>query len=153
MGGIGFIPWAPGTWGSLISIPLLLIVREGLTGSVPMKIAELIVLFGIVFWLSLQAMPAATGADDPDQSFVVIDEFLGMYVSALPLMLSGAIQTVPFAAAFLLFRIFDIWKPLGIGAMDRQGTYISVLLDDVLAGIAALVVLLLLSYFGLIPIV
>ena len=76
-----------------------------------------------------------------DAPEIVIDEVAGMWVALLPVAFGAAGAGVAAAAlwpgwvaAFLLFRIFDIWKPGPIGRADRMGTPLGVMLDDLVAG-------------------
>ena len=72
-----------------------------------------------------------------DQSFIVIDEVAGMMVALFPLMMVSEFSWELALIAFLLFRFFDILKPLGIRTIDRMNTPLSVMLDDVVAGVFA----------------
>lgn len=80
---------------------------------------------------------AATGRHDASE--VVIDEVAGQWTALLALPIAGAgLSLQAAAAAFVLFRLFDIWKPGPIGWADRRlGGGLGVMVDDVLAGIAA----------------
>ena len=84
------------------------------------------------------------GEEDP--SSFVWDEFVGMWVACIPL----AIIDFPLMwlfISFLLFRIFDIWKPLGIKVLDRKQGAFYVMIDDVLAGMFAAIAVIFLSFF------
>lgn len=82
-----------------------------------------------------------------DSSKVVIDEVGGMFVSVL--LVPVSVYTI--LAGLILFRFFDIVKPLGIRRMERFKGGWGVMLDDLLAGVYANVVLQLVIYFNLIP--
>jgi len=81
---------------------------------------------------------------DHDPSEIVVDELVGQWIAFLPVSIGaahvGADLTVlwpGWIAAFLLFRLFDIWKPGPIGWADRKGDARGVMLDDVIAGVFA----------------
>jgi phosphatidylglycerophosphatase A len=84
------------------------------------------------------------GQADHDPSEVVIDEALGQWIALLPVIWGAAQAGVQPAAlwpgwiaAFLLFRVFDIWKPGPVGWADRKEGALGVMLDDVIAGLLA----------------
>ncbi len=133
-GGVGLFPIAPGTLASLVALfPAWGIVR--VAGSVALGIAG-VLIFSLGVWAA-GAYSRDQGIADPGQ--VVIDE-----VAALWLIL--AFLPLDFAAyllGFLAFRIFDIVKPWPIGWADRNVSGgIGIMLDDLLAGIYALLVTL-----------
>lgn len=132
--GAGTLPGAPGTWGSLASVLLLwpIAVTAGFAGLV------MAVLVGslLCLWVADEA-EQAWGVDPPN---MVIDEFAGQAVALLWLPLQGNIPADLFwlLAAFLLFRLFDIMKPLGIARLQHFPSGFGILLDDLLAGFYAL---------------
>lgn len=141
--GSGFSPRAPGTAGSLVGLAI---------GCALLAISPWLLLCGTAIAASggLAATREATGqpllgtskgADD-DPGWVVIDEIAGQMLTMLALprpSLAGA------ALAFGLFRLFDIAKPGPIGWLDRQGGAVGIMADDILAGLFAALVLLLLE--------
>lgn len=131
VGVAGLAPRAPGTWGAAVAALLAPIWFLPLPWS-----GRVLVLAGIFFVGSLAATRAEEllGCKDPSQ--VVIDELLGMWIALLPFTAPSISLVV---AAFVFFRIFDIWKPWPVGASEywmRDGY--GVMLDDVLAGLLAL---------------
>lgn len=137
--GAGYIRPAPGTWGSLAALPAawLIYMAVGPVG--------LVVGAGLLYALGIYVINAELkGQDDHDPSWVVIDEVVGQWIALLPVAF-GAYRTgisplllwPGIVSAFLLFRLFDIWKPWIIGKIDARGDAIGVMLDDVLAGIFA----------------
>ena len=84
------------------------------------------------------------GKDDHDPSGIVIDEVAGQWLAFLPVSVGAAHTSAALTAlypgwiaAFVLFRLFDIWKPGPIGWADRRGDSLGVMLDDILAGVIA----------------
>lgn len=139
--GIGFLKPAPGTWGSLAAVALaVLAYQAGLALLVPGG-CMLATIAG--FW----AVPrAVAGKDNSDPSEIVIDEVAGQWLAlcftVLPLW-NHQVADLFLAAwpgwvvPFLLFRLFDIWKPWIIGQADRRGDAVGVMLDDLIAGLFA----------------
>jgi len=135
----GYLRPAPGTWGSLAALPLAWLIYEA--GGYWL----LIVLGVVLFFAGVKAtehMAAETGDHDP--SCVVVDEVVGQWVALLPVVIGASNAQVEITAlwpgwlaAFVLFRLFDIWKPGPIGWADRKETAVGVMLDDVFAGIFA----------------
>ena len=132
--GIGHLPYAPGTFGSLFG---LLVGGALTTTSQPYSLWMAI---GIVTLLSVIFVPLYLkihpGKKDPSE--VVIDEVLGQLIALL-----ACENMAEMALAFGLFRLFDIWKPWPVSWADKMGgtltqDTIGIILDDVLAGLLAL---------------
>jgi len=148
--GAGCLRPAPGTWGSLAAIPAAWLLHA-LGGYVALFIG-LIAAFVIGWW----ATAAATrGKDDHDPSEIVIDEVAGMWIALLPVSIGASHADVSFWAlypgiltAFLAFRALDILKPGPIGMADRRHDALGVMLDDVIAGIGAAIIVGALAYFA-----
>jgi len=133
----GYIPFAPGTFGTLTALPLCYLLSFGspVTGAV--IIVAVIVL---AVWLA-GASEKLLGRKDP--GCIVIDEIAGMLVTmaGLPFTFFTA------AAGFVLFRILDILKPFPIRTLERKipgGT--GIVIDDVVAGIIANITLRIILY-------
>lgn len=156
--GSGYLKPAPGTWGSLAGLAAWLLLASGLraTGwrwhSWLMVLAPL-ALTALAIWAADRVVKES-GHKDP--SYIVVDEWAGMWLALTPLLLTSTVQPQPWSlwaarlvAPFLLFRLFDIWKP---GLVDKaQGLPggLGVVMDDVLAGLlAALIVLPLDQWLG-----
>ena len=138
-GYVGHMRPASGTWGSAAAIPVAWLLH--LAGGPVLLALATALLFVAGLWASAGFM-RATGTHDPSE--VVVDEAVGQWIALLPISIGAAHAGVPFTAlwpgivaAFFLFRGFDIWKPGPIGWADRQPGAMGVMLDDVLAGIAA----------------
>lgn len=136
-GGVGYFPRFPGTLGSLVGVALFFVLR-GLP-MVPYGIT-LTALFFLASW-------ASTGAEfffqKKDSQKIVIDEVMGMLVTLTAIPFSwGAV-----VLGFVLFRIFDIWKPFPIRLVqDRCPRGWGVVGDDVVAGVYANLAIRLLIY-------
>jgi phosphatidylglycerophosphatase A len=135
--GVGFLPRAPGTWGSLIAIPIAHIV---------VTLWDVSGLLGFALGVTIAGVHAAgetarlRGIGDPPE--VVVDEVAGQSIALLPvyaLAPAGAplVRIGAVLGAFVLFRILDVWKPGPIGALERLPAGWGVMLDDVLAGLVA----------------
>ncbi len=145
--GIGLLRPAPGTWGTLAALPLAWALHV-LAGPVGV-IAGLVAVFLAGRWAVDRA---AAGEADPDRSEFVIDEVAGMLLALLPVTVGAWARGVDvlalwpgWVAAFLLFRLFDIWKPGPIGRADRMHTPLGVMLDDIWAGVFAAIGVVLLA--------
>ncbi|MGV8079152.1 MAG: phosphatidylglycerophosphatase A [Syntrophales bacterium] len=124
--GLGYVPVAPGTAGTLLGIPLFLVLYPL---SPPIFLAALIGCTGSAFWITGRAERIF---QEKDSQKIVLDEIIGF------LWTMGFISPTPahLAAGFLLFRLLDITKPFPAGFLQRKapGGY-GVVLDDVAAGI------------------
>ena len=151
--GIGRLRPAPGTWGSAAAVVLAVLIAQAGAGWF-LPIATLLAA-GLGFWAVPRAI--ATSADK-DPSEIVIDEVAGQWLAmcftVIPLWRHGVaiLDAWPaFVVPFLLFRLFDIWKPWLVGRADRRGDAAGVMLDDLWAGLFAGVVSVILAgiYHGL----
>ena len=126
---LGKLPFAPGSWGSLGALILWIF----LPFSYLLQMFMIIILFSIGV-LSSKKMAAAMNDHDPSE--VVIDEAVGMWIALFMLPHSITIYTM----AFILFRIFDIFKPSFIYRVQNLPGGWGIMLDDVLAGIFTLLI-------------
>ena len=125
--GVGLIRPAPGTWGSLAA--LLIWYFAGFLHSSIHIVLPIFILFS---WLVCSQ--ASQDSQSKDHSSIVIDEVAGMLV-ALSFVPYGIIT---YACTFLLFRLFDIWKPWPISLADKNVKGgLGILLDDLIAGLFA----------------
>ena len=133
--GIGFISIAPGTFGSLCAIFVWYVFIDFLS------IFYFIVLF--LFVLSVSFYFTGNYLDNykkKDPSEVIVDEFLGQ---SIPLLFIVSFNIYEVLIAFVTFRFFDIYKIYPINKMeDLKGSY-GVILDDIVAGIYSLIILML----------
>jgi phosphatidylglycerophosphatase A len=132
--GSGWLPWAPGTWGSLAALPFAWAIIAYGGGPGTLALASLVV-FGLGCWAAEIAV-RATNTDDP--GWIVVDEVVGQWLT----LLAAPFSPIGFTAAFLLFRLFDIWKPWPVRWADRKlGGGVGIMADDVLAAAYAAAVL------------
>jgi phosphatidylglycerophosphatase A len=126
--GAGLSPWAPGTLGSLVALPLYLVLAPLAVSYYLLLLAALLVL-GV--WLTAQAERDFGVHDHPG---IVWDEIVGQLL-ALTL---APVSAVWLLTGFGLFRLFDIWKPFPIRWLNNHvpGGW-GIMLDDVAAGVAA----------------
>jgi len=134
----------PGTWGSAVTVVLWAAISHALPVSmrIPANIALAIAVTLIGIPAATQAA-RATGIKDPQ--FVVIDEVAGQLIALIAVPLAW--QT--FLAGFILFRAFDIVKPPPVRQLEKLPEGTGIVLDDVAAGIYALIVMQLLLRLGL----
>ena len=122
--GVGFFPVAPGTAGSAVALLIGAALMSGPQWLLPLG-AVLAAVAGY------RAIPHAVADPNADPGWVVIDEVAGQWVAMLGL---AGISATGLAAAFLGFRILDVWKPGPVGWADRQPGVFGIMADDILAG-------------------
>jgi phosphatidylglycerophosphatase A len=124
----------------LVALPLAWAVRAK-CGAAGLATAVALLL-GLGCWAAGRAATAC-GVRDPGS--VVVDEIAGQWLT----LVAAPLDPIAYALAFLLFRLFDIWKPWPVGWADRQvaGGF-GIMLDDILAAGYALVVLLAVRAIG-----
>jgi len=137
----GTVPVAPGTIGSLVALLLGYLVFAALG---PWGFAAIWLAATLAGTWSIAVESSRTQSHDASE--IVIDELSGQWIAMFPALLDGRLW--PLLAAFALFRLFDITKPGPIGAADRWHTPTGVMLDDILAGIAAALVLLVITWLS-----
>ena len=137
--GTGYLRPAPGTWGSLVALPMGWLLHT--LGGFPLMLSATVLAAAAGWWATIQ-MTRDTGDHDPSE--IVIDEVVGQWVALLPLSYVtwsrglDILQLWPgILSAFVLFRLFDIWKPWLVGWADRRQDALGVMLDDVIAGVFA----------------
>jgi phosphatidylglycerophosphatase A len=138
--GVGLIPIAPGTWGSLAALPFAWAISS-LWGATGLAIAIAVVFFA--GWWAAAVVAKTSSVKDPGA--IVIDEVAGQWL----VLLAAPRDPLAWVLAFLLFRIFDIWKPWPVRWADRDITGgLGVMLDDLLAAVYAALVLSVLLAIG-----
>jgi phosphatidylglycerophosphatase A len=134
--GVGLMPRAPGTWGSLAALPFAWAIAWA-GGVWALAMATLAV--ALAGWWAADRYIAAHGREDPGD--IVVDEVAGQWLTLLP----AATDIGLFAAGFVFFRLADILKPWPAGWADRRlHGGLGCVLDDLLAALySGLAVLLL----------
>jgi len=126
--GSGLAPVAPGTAGSVMGLLLFMPV---LNAPLPVQVVIIVIGFVLGVWVSDRV---AEHMEVKDPGGIVWDEFVGMWITLL--WLPSEIWLLP---AFLLFRLFDIWKPWPVRVADEKlAGGLGIMLDDVFAGLYAL---------------
>ena len=137
--GSGYFPKAPGTAGAVLATIIWLGMALILTPSQLLTVtALLIVVFTFLGVWSSGIMEAYWGKDP---SKVVVDEMVGVWIPLLAVNNDNEYYIYYALAALFLFRIFDIFKPLGIRKMEAIGGGWGIMLDDILAGLYSLLIL------------
>lgn len=154
--GLGLLPLAPGTWGSLPPAVIFALMCHFGVSAVPIAItmAVLALAGSVICIVFAPAIIAATGKSDPGE--VVADEFAGQAVTflAVAFLITAEISTrqILFTTfmGFMHFRIFDIAKPWPIRKLEKLPAGWGVLADDLLAAVFAAIVLLVCFGLGII---
>ncbi len=144
----GFMPFAPGTWGA-VAATLLWLVGFRLFDFQTLQVvtAVCIVAFTLVSIQPISRLEKFWG-EDPKR--VVIDEVVGVWICLLCVPFEPWCSTrfwIYVAMAFALFRLFDIFKPLGIRKMESLPGGWGVMMDDILSGIYGLIVMMVCRQF------
>jgi phosphatidylglycerophosphatase A len=135
--GSGLSPWAPGTMGTLVAIPIYLFLTR--LAPVPYLLVTLFLLY-IGIYLC-QATAQRLGVHD--HPAIVWDEIVGFLLT----MVAVPIGWFWIGLGFVLFRLFDIWKPWPIRYLDRRVEGgLGIMLDDLLAALFASVVIQVILY-------
>lgn len=129
----------PGTCGSLAGILLAPVLF------MPLPLAGRILMLLLIYWTGAWAADRAEDLlKQKDPKAVVIDEVLGQWITCLPF---AALSFWGYAAAFALFRVFDIAKPWPVSALEKVPGGHGIMLDDAAAGVYAMLCLALLLRF------
>jgi len=149
--GVGYIPIAPGTFGSLVGVGIYIVLQSLVFGNVlpgtthfsrwPMFVAtELIAITFITLvgiWAATRTEKLA-GRKDPGK--VVVDEVAGQLIALLPIASVVGSTWMPIISAFFLFRLFDIVKPYPARRLESLESGLGIMADDLVAGAYAAVV-------------
>ena len=131
LGGIGLIPLAPGTFGSIFAWFVFVIMSH----FVDMLIYTICIVF-IAIWVCEKA---SVNLIQKDHKSIVIDELAGMWVALVPVIYFASDQSeriIYACLALLFFRVFDILKPFPISYFDKKfKNGFGIVLDDLIAGI------------------
>lgn len=135
--GLGYLRPASGTWASLIAVLLAWGIDRAF--GFPILAALTVAVTVLGFWAVGRELQGTTGQDPSE---FVIDEVAGQWLALLApsaaFWLHGGDMPWPAPlAAFVFFRLFDIWKPSIIGRADRRNDAAGVMIDDLWAGVFA----------------
>ncbi|KCX75967.1 phosphatidylglycerophosphatase A [Acinetobacter baumannii 754286] len=130
--GSGLAPKAPGTFGSAFA---LLFVPIWLSFGFTLSLIAILIMSVVGIYICGQTAKLINVHDD---GRIVWDEFAGQSITFLPLLYLQQINWIWVITGFILFRIFDVWKPWPIRVIDRQvhGGF-GIMLDDIIAGVWA----------------
>ena len=142
--GIGRLRPGPGTWASLAAALIWLFLSRIIPSHLQTPVLAALALFAVAIGIpAATAVARAHASKDPQ--LVVIDEVAGQWIA----LLFAPVAWKTLLAGFILFRGFDILKPPPIRQLEQLPEGTGIVLDDVAAGILALVVMQLLLHFGL----
>ncbi len=140
--GCGYWPWGPGTAGSLAAVIIAMLLHF-YTGRGRITLAVLIVILLLpAIWASTRT---ARLFHRKDPGSVVVDEVLGQWLTLLGAV---ALNWKAFLAGFVLFRIFDIWKPWPVRNFEKLPEGTGIVADDLAAGVYGALILYIGGKFG-----
>jgi phosphatidylglycerophosphatase A len=134
LGFIGRLPGAPGTYASLATLPVAYLWAS-IVNENHLLTLSLIVVLSVLGTAASAIVSRSLGVEDPSE--IVIDEVVGQWLAVLALPFNW----VYWLAAFVLFRIFDIWKPGFINKSQELPGGLGIMMDDILAGLLAFLIL------------
>jgi phosphatidylglycerophosphatase A len=153
--GLGYVPKGPGTAGSLGAILIALALHE-FRGATPLTFAALALLIAIPGLWAADAVvkqlagdtivPVTPRKEKIDPQIIVVDEVVGQWIA-----LAGVLRFnwISWIAAFVLFRLFDIFKPPPVRQLENLPGAVGIIADDVMAGVYAALVLFAAGWFNL----
>ena len=139
-GGVGLLPKAPGTWGSLAALPFTYALHY--LGGFPLLALATLAVFALGLWAT---RIETAGSENYDPSEIVIDEVVGQWLALWALsaglwFVGQPPHVFPWpgvVGGFILFRLLDISKMWPVSIFDRMTTPFGVMMDDVVAGLMA----------------
>jgi phosphatidylglycerophosphatase A len=144
--GVGLLRPGPGTWGSAATVVLWWLVAHGVAPSWQPALATLLAALAVAVGIpAATQVSRATGLKDPQ--FVVIDEVAGQLIT----LIAAPVAWQSLLLGFILFRGFDIVKPPPVRQLEHLSEGYGIVLDDVAAGLYALLVMQVVLHFGLLP--
>ena len=140
--GVGYIPIAPGTWGSAVGVGIYLLLSAASLNALAFSLT-LVLVAGVITFLGIWAASRTErimGRKDPGK--VVVDEVAGQLVSLIPLATLPIVsKPIWIMVSFMLFRFFDIVKPYPARRMERLHGGVGIMCDDLVAGTYAAAIL------------
>ena len=136
--GSGLSPFAPGTFGTLMAIPLYLLMMQ-------LSLASYLILVAIVCVSGIWICDKSSNLlGVHDHGGIVWDEFAGFFIT----MIAAPAGWIWIVIGFALFRLFDIWKPSPISLLDKKVEGgLGIMIDDIVAGAYALICMQALHFF------
>lgn len=142
--GVGTLRPGPGTWGSTATVLLWAGFAQYLPDSLRLPTNILLAILAIAIGIPAATRVArASGKKDPQH--VVIDEVAGQLIT----LVAAPVHWKPMLAGLILFRVFDMWKPVPVRNLEKLPEGTGIVLDDVAAGVYGLIVMQLLLRFGI----
>lgn len=135
--GVGYLPRIPGTYGSILGVIMFMLLT-----SVSFQV-KFIVLLLMFFFGAMAAANIEINSGTKDNQIIVIDEIVGVWVTLL--FVPAGVEWI--LASLILFRIMDIAKPYPIRKLESLKNGYGVMLDDILAGVFAGIILLIANRF------
>ena len=137
--GSGWLPKAPGTWGSLAALPVAWAMVS--YGNTDVLLGATLALWALGCWA---CVPVLRDMTNQDPGWIVVDEWVGEWLCLWLLLLFFEPVWWLWLLGFAAFRVFDIWKPFPIRQLEHWGPpWWSIMFDDVVAGVMGAAVLLL----------
>lgn len=139
---IGYIPWARGTFGTLLGVAIFVLLSKYTLAFYVLLAVLTILSFPITAYAEKEIFKGK------DSEYIVIDEIVGYLVSTIGFTFSPNAEGITILVlTFIIFRIFDIFKPYPIVHLQSLGEGVGTVLDDIFAGIATNVVVRILLSF------
>jgi phosphatidylglycerophosphatase A len=127
--GVGYLPLMPGTFGSLVGIGVFMLL-----GSLAAQLVGVALITWVGIWAASRT-ERILRLKDPGK--VVVDEVAGQMIALLPLSLNGTVGKAGIIVSFILFRLFDIFKPYPARRFERLRSGLGIMADDLVAGVYA----------------
>ena len=130
--GVGYLPLAPGTFGSLVGVGLFLLLKFWVV-----QVVAIVLLTFVGIWAATRT-ERVLALKDP--GIVVVDEVAGQMIALLPVSVFG-LGWVWIIVSFILFRLFDIFKPYPARHCESLRSGLGVMMDDLVAGAYAAILI------------
>ena len=134
--GVGYLPLMPGTFGSLVGVGVFLLLKVWVV-----QVIAIVLITGVGIWAATRT-ERVLALKDP--GIVVVDEVAGQMIALVPVSVLG-LGWVWIIVSFTLFRLFDIFKPYPARRCESLRGGLGVMMDDLVAGAYAAVIVALLS--------
>lgn len=142
--GVGTLRPGPGTWGSTATVLVWAAVSHAISPTLRLPVIVALAVLAIAVGIPAATQVArASGRKDPQH--VVIDEVAGQLIT----LIGAPVSWKALVAGLILFRIFDMWKPAPVRNLEKLPEGTGIVLDDVAAGLYALIIMQLLLRFGI----